>query len=145
MVISFGKRVENLDVAIQKGTIGSDLSTFRDYIASDSILFLHCKGSILATAHVSGPYQFSKSEIWTNKTYPHRFPVRISRFLSSPVQLCDGVLNVELKKRFGTGWAYKFLFSPKPVPADIGRKLLAVIERIPSTTAEQFHQVLTKL
>ena len=123
-IITFGKKRENLEAAIERKIIGSYLGTFSEYLAKGSIIFLHCESKIWAIAKVSSDYFFNSEPIWQDKTYPHRFHISDVEILNEPVELTNGVYNVELRKRFGTGWAYKFLFSPKPLPTDIAETLL---------------------
>ena len=112
-------------VAVDKLIIGSFLSTFKDYMSKGSTIFLHCESKIWATAQISSDYFFSESEIWTDKKYPHRFRIDGLRVLTQPIELTNGHYNVELRKRYGTGWAYSFLFSPKPIPNDIALELVS--------------------
>jgi hypothetical protein len=144
-IVTFGKRIENLEIAIREGKIGSDLSTISEHISRNSILFLHCRGAIVAIAQPSGPYEFSQSRIWDNKVYPHRFPIKVTRYMAKPMPLCDDRINVELRERFGAGWAYKFLFAPKPLPDDIGRAILAGVEKVGTTAPDTFCRIFDML
>jgi hypothetical protein len=42
--------------------------------------------------------------------------------------------NEELRKRFGAGWAYKFIFSPKPIPLDIAEEISLKLKKQPRTS-----------
>lgn len=126
-IITFGKNKENFELAIRACTIGSFLGTFKDHLRKGSNVFLHCDGQILAVAKVSSDYFFSNQKIWEDKVYPHRFRISDIVMLKTPIKLVNGIYNVELRKRYGTGWAYKFLFSPKPLPEDISNQILSEI------------------
>ena len=126
-IISFGKRRENLERALESNTIGSALSTFRESVKPGATVFLHCNGLIWGSAKVSSDYFSSSAPLWDDKLYPHRFRISDVKLASEPVELCDGVINVQLRKQYGTGWAYKFIFSPKPLPNDIAD---LIIERL---------------
>lgn len=118
-IISFGKRQANLYLALEHLTIGSSLSTFKESIVRNSTIFLHCNSMIWGTATVSSDYFYSEEKIWDDKIYPHRFNISKPQLLKDPVPLSDGVINKAFREQFGSGWAYRFIFSPKPIPANI--------------------------
>lgn len=122
-IITFGKKRKNLKKAIEYQTIGSFLTTVQDYLYKDSTIFLHCESKIWGTAKVNSNYFCDKTIIWDDKVYPHRFLISEIKLTDDPISLTNGIYNVELRSSFGVGWAYKFLFSPKPLPADIGEKI----------------------
>lgn len=128
-IISFGKRKENLVRSLETMTIGSNLSTFRESVKQGATVFLHCEAKIWGIAKVTGPYFFSEAPIWSDKTYPHRFKIELLKLLSDPVELSDGVINTEFRKSFGSGWAYRFIFSPKPVPNEIAKLILNKVNK----------------
>lgn len=127
-IVSFGKKVENLKIALNHRLIGSNYSTIQKYLNPGSTVFLHCIGQIWGTAKVTSPYRYSETEIWKDRVYPHRFSFEVDLLAAEPIELCDGIINVEFRKRFGTGWAYKFIFSPKPIPADLAQMILAQLK-----------------
>jgi hypothetical protein len=128
-IISFGRRKENFLIALSQGVIGSSLSTFKESVKPGATIFLHCDAKIWATARVEGDYFYSENRIWPDKVYPHRFKIAILKFAKQPVALSDGVINTKFRERFGAGWAYRFIFSPKPIPADIAQLILKRIEQ----------------
>lgn len=137
-IISFGKRKENLIRSLETMTIGSNLSTFKDSVKHGATVFLHCEARIWGIANVTGPYFFSEIPIWSDKTYPHRFKIELLKVLSDPIELSDGIINAEFRKSFGSGWAYRFIFSPKPIPDGIAKLILEKISKersIPSAQA----------
>lgn len=124
-IVSFGKKIENLRKSLEHSTIGSTLSTFKENLSNNPKIFLHCNAMIWGTATVESNYFYSEAKIWDDKTYPHRFKISNVRMLKEPIPLSDGKINKAFRDQFGSGWAYKFIFSPKPVPADIARLILA--------------------
>lgn len=136
-IISFGKRKENLVKSLETMTIGSNLSTFRDSVTQGATIFLHCDARIWGIAKVTGPYFFSETPIWSDKTYPHRYKIELLKLLSDPVELSDGVINAEFRKSFGSGWAYRFIFSPKPVPDGIAKLILEKVANGRSIPSKQ--------
>lgn len=122
-IVTFGKKRENLNLAIKNATIGSFLSTFPDYILKGATIFLHCESQIWGSAKIHSEYFRNDSKIWEDKVYPHRFLISEIKLTDDPVRLTNGIYNTELRSAYGTGWAYKFLFSPKPLPIEIGKKI----------------------
>lgn len=140
-IVSFGKRKENFLIALKHGVIGSTLSTFKESIQPGATIFLHCDAKIWAVAKVEGDYFFSESRIWPDKTYPHRFKISLLKFAKRPILLSDGVINIKFRERYGAGWAYRFIFSPKPVPEDIAQIIATRIDSSESAS-EDFERVL---
>ncbi|MCC6278727.1 MAG: hypothetical protein IT289_12495 [Oligoflexia bacterium] len=132
-IVSFGKRKENLLLAVQTKTIGSTLTTFKNLIKPGSVVFLHCVGMIWATAKVESEYFYSEEEIWSDKKYPHRFKITITKFVKAPVLLSDGNINTKIREQYGRGWAYRFIFSPKPLPLDIAQLITTKLDGAVST------------
>ncbi len=131
-IVSFGKRRENLLKTVEVGLIGSKLNTFQSSIAENSVIFFHCDSLIWGTGRVTGAFRIGSDEIWPNSLYPFRYPIQIDHLTDNPVHLSNGVYNSNLRKLYGVGWAYKFIFSPKPLPIEIGKTLLAdVLSRRP--------------
>lgn len=124
-IVCFGKKRDNFRKAIVHGTIGSFLSTFPEHIKKGSTIFLYCESQILGQAKVSSDYFHDQTPIWEDKVYPHRFRIEQIQIFERPVSLVNGVYNQELRKRYGTGWAYKFIFSPKPLPEDVAKQISA--------------------
>lgn len=141
-IISFGKKRENLVLAIEHQIIGSTMGTFKENVHDGSTIFLHCASKIWATAEISGDYFVSDSLIWADKTYPHRFKFKNCNLLSSPVELSDGVINSEFRKSYGTAWAYRFLFTPKPIPQNIAALIQNRIRKIKITDLKNFKLAL---
>lgn len=141
-IVSFGKRKENLIQSLETMTIGSNLSTFKDSIKQGSTIFLHCEGMIWGTAKVVGPYFYSEIQIWFDKIYPSRFKIELQKILADPFELSDGIINAEFRKSFGSGWAYRFIFSPKPIPVDIAKLIL---EKVTKAKASPSSQSVAKL
>lgn len=127
-IISFGKRKRNLLKAIETTTIGSSLTTFKDSIQPGATIFLHCGGLLWGTGEVQGSYFFSDDIIWSDKLYPHRYKFVLTKFLKEPVPLNDGIINTRLRRDFGAGWAYKFLFTPRPIPSDVAKMIVQRID-----------------
>jgi hypothetical protein len=133
-IITFGKRFENLKRAIEHSTIGSYQTTFSTYLKNGSIIFLHCRSLVWGTAKVTSDYFYSDKVIWEDKVYPHRFLISNIRLVAQPLDLSNGYYNLELRKQFGTAWAYKFIFSPKPLPSNLGLEILSDLELRPEQT-----------
>jgi predicted RNA-binding protein len=141
-IISFGKKRENLVLAIEHQTLGSTLSTLSENIHNGSTIFLHCKSRIWATAEVTSDYFYSEEPIWKDKFYPHRFKFHNCKLLSVPVELSDGGINTAFRKTYGSAWAYRFLFSPKAIPQNIAKLIEAKIKDVELTDFETFKQNL---
>ena len=122
-IVSFGSKPENLIRAIEQKTIGSTFSTFKSHLRKGATIFLHCKSVLWGIGMVDSDYFYEEEEIWRDKTYPHRFSIKLCHLAKEPVTMCDGWYNVRLRESFGTGWAYKFIFAPKPLPGDIAADL----------------------
>lgn len=136
-IISFGKRFENLAISVKSGIIGSNVKTFHEHVTKGSIVFFHCKGEIWGSGIVIGNGEKSREHLWPNDSYPYRNKIRIEHLTLDPVALSNGVYNSALRTEFGVGWAYKFLFSPRPLPEKIGREMHLELRR--SKAAEQEH------
>ena len=122
-IITFGKRKENLIISIEKKIIGSSHTTVQKYIKSGSAIFLHYNSYLWARAKVSSNYFISKKKIWLDNLYPNRFQIDEITLTNDPVCLTNGIYNRRLREQFGAGWAYKFLFTPKPLPQEVGLKI----------------------
>lgn len=122
-IVTFGKKPENLKAAIESKTIGSFMSTFERHISKGAQVFLHCNGKIWGKAKVCSEYFFDQTDIWQDKVYPHRYKITDIKLTSDPIELVNGYYNTSLRADYGTGWAYKFLFSPKPLPDQIGSEI----------------------
>ena len=139
-IITFGKKKENLKLAIENSIIGSYQSTFKEYMKSDSKIFLHCNSQIWGEARVSSDYFYDEAWLWEDKQYPHRFRIDDIRLVSKPVVLTNGVYNTEFRENFGTSWAYKFIFSPKPLPETIAKKIETELSNQHMVTKDSFIQ-----
>lgn len=128
-IISFGKKEENLKSSLALGVIGSSLSTFKSNVAFNANIFLHCNAMIWGIAKISSSYFYSEEKIWEDKIYPHRFKISNIELFSQPIPLSDGIINKAFREQFGTGWAYKFIFTPKPVPSDIAALILDAVKK----------------
>jgi len=122
-IITFGKKPENLLKTLESKTIGSFLRTFESHVKKGSIAFLHCKSLIWGAAVISSDYFYDESPLWSDKMYPHRFKINQIYLVDEPIVLNNGHYNVALKELAGTGWAYSFIFSPKPLPAETGMQI----------------------
>jgi predicted RNA-binding protein len=127
-IVSFGKKTENLEKAIEHKTIGSKLNTFGENISDGSVLFLHCEGKIWGTAQAVGNCYNSEQVLWEDKIYPKRFKIQNIKLAKAPISIKDGVINLKFRQSFGTAWAYKFIFSPKPIPTEIANLILNKLE-----------------
>lgn len=123
-IISFGKRIKNLETAIAQETIGSALSTFKENVSENSLIFLHCNAMVWGTARTVGSYFYSEENLWEDKVYPHRFKISNIQLLKNPIPLSDGIINKAFRESFGSGWAYRFIFTPKPLPAEIAQLIM---------------------
>jgi len=136
-IITFGKRFENLARAIELDLIGSNLKTFKDNVSENSSIFLHCNGQIWGRAKPIGDYFSDNSIVWDNSIYPHRYKIKISFLTKDPLQMAEANINSEFRSRFGVGWAYKFIFSPKPIPEDIAATVeQCLLKRVPCSKSE---------
>jgi hypothetical protein len=137
-IISFGKRFENLAISVKSQIIGSKLSTFEANVKSGSKIFLHCGSQIWGLATVIGNYQYNQSKVWSNDLYPHRYNIKVDLLTLQPLHLSNGIYNVQLREQFGSGWAYKFIFSPRPLPGDVGEKIEKDLRTAPTCDLETF-------
>jgi hypothetical protein len=138
-IISFGKKENNLRTSVAYGVIGSALTTFKNNVVKDAQIFLHCKAMIWGCAKVSSDYFYSETELWEDKTYPHRFKISDIKLLDNPIPLSDGTINKAFKEQYGTGWAYKFIFTPKPVPKEIASLILGAVKKIETQINQVSH------
>lgn len=134
-IISFGKMYENLSISVSTGIIGSKLKTFGENVTKGSIVFLHCNGKIWGSGIVLGNAEESRERLWSNDIYPFRNRIRLEHLTLDPVVLSNGVYNAALRADYGVAWAYKFLFSPRPLPEKIGREIYDDLLR-----SERVHQ-----
>lgn len=123
-IVTFGKKKENLDIAVSNQLIGSYQNTFKNYITKGSVVFLHCNTLVWGSAKVASEYFYDESRLWRDKIYPHRFRLEEIRLLNDPFPISDGTINTELKKIAGSAWAFSYIFSPKPLPKSVGESLL---------------------
>ena len=137
-ILSFGRKPQNLMRAIQTETIGSSLGSFESYITEGSTIFLHCNSLLWGIGKIRGSYFNSEERIWSDKIYPHRFHFSIQHLVNQPLILSDGNYNARLRQEFGIGWAYKFIFVPKPLPSQIGRDLSTDLSGRPGISAKKF-------
>lgn len=122
-IITFGKKKKNLIISIEKKIIGSSHTTVQKYIKSGSVIFLHYNSYLWAKTKVSSDYFISKQTVWLDNLYPNRFQIDEIILTDDPVCLTNGIYNRRLREQFGVGWAYKFLFTPKPLPQEVALKI----------------------
>ena len=66
-IISFGRKPENLLLAIEKGTLGSASANISKYLKPNSLIFFHCCSSLVGIGVVKSEYFFSEEKVWKNK------------------------------------------------------------------------------
>lgn len=113
-----------MELAIETTTIGSSAATFHNYIEKGSIVFFHCSGQVWGKAKVVSEAITNHEPIWGDKVYPYRFRIDQVSMLESPYGLSGSKEASILREEFGSGWAYKFIFVPKPLPVEVGQLLL---------------------
>ena len=118
-IITFGKRVDNLLISLENNVIGTFLRTAPEYIFNGATIFLHCRSLIWGKATISSDYYYDEVEIWSDKIYPHRFKIKDIRLTTEPLSLVGSGYNDKFRENHGAGWAYKFIFAPKPLPNEI--------------------------
>lgn len=144
-IITFGKKSDNFLISVEQGVIGTFLNTAPLYLQKDSIVFLHCRGLIWGTAKISSDYIRDENVIWRDKIYPHRFHIEILKMTANPLSLVQEHYNDRFRELFGAGWAFKFIFAPKPLPEDIGRDIYADLNKREDATPEEVFLKLEKL
>lgn len=122
-IITFGKKTDNLLLSIERNVIGTFLRTAPDYITREATIFLHCRSLIWGKATVSSDYYFDEEKIWSDKVYPHRFKIKEIKLTSNPLSLIESGYNNKLRKVYGSGWAFSFIFAPKPLPIEVGEEI----------------------
>lgn len=143
-IVTFGKRPENLVKSLETGLIGSSSSSFEASISKNSLIFLHCQSRIWGTAKPFGNYFFDKTPVWSNGIYPHRFKINDVSITIDPLDMLGTSINSEFRKRFGIGWAYKFIFSPRPIPDDIGRQIQEELNEKSSASLAELRNTFLK-
>ena len=123
-IVTFGKKKENLDIAVSNLLIASYQNTFKNYIQKGSVVFLHCNSLVWGSATVASDYFYDETRLWRDKVYPHRFRIEQIQLLEEPFPISDGNINIQLKKIAGSAWAFSYIFSPKPLPKSVGESLL---------------------
>lgn len=88
------------------------------------ILFLYVNSGIVAVATVESDGFESHENLWPDKTYPYRFRIMISEKISSPQNFLISPARKLLYEAFGSGWGYKFMYSPRPIPGEIADQIL---------------------
>ena len=117
--ITFGKRLDNLNLALEKLTIGSNRPSIAKYLEPGAHIFLHCQSQLWAICEIVGEYHYSDTVIWENQIYPHRFSFKPIVIPKEPIPLLDGSINKLLQVASGKGWQYKHLFTPMALPKDV--------------------------
>ncbi len=145
-IISFGKKPRNLILSLEHNIIGSFLRTASEHINRGSTVLFHCNALIWGSAKIDSEYFFDDQLfIWRDKIYPHRFKIKDVRLTSMPISLIQEGYNNIFRSDHGPGWAFKFIFTPKPIPDNISNKLLDELARRPSSTFEELRLSLDKI
>lgn len=118
-IICFGKKEDNLNVSIRTGLIGSKKSYFLGYFKPEDRVLLYANGQIFARAAIDGSGFADSSPVWSDYEYPYRFKIKNIVELKTPFSFLGSEAHAEIKRTFGNGWGYKFLFSPKELPLDV--------------------------
>lgn len=115
-IVTFGKKDLNLQTAIINKTIGSPHASFEAHIKKDNTILLHSNGQFKAAAKVSSQYFLNNEKLWSDKLYPHRFKIDEIIIFEKPIDLLEIGFNDEMREISGKGWAFTYIFAPKPLP-----------------------------
>ena len=113
-IVSFGKKKENLLIALKNNVIGSKHATFEKHIQNGQIIFFHCNGSIWGSGVVVSNYYYDCTPIWDDNLYPHRFNIRAGLFHQDGILTSQSSFSEKMKGRFGSGWGFSYIFAPQP-------------------------------
>jgi hypothetical protein len=144
-IITFGKKADNFLISAQEGVIGTFLTTTPQYLQKGSIVFLHCRSLIWGIAKINSDYIYDEKIIWKDKVYPHRFRIEVLKMTTNPLSLVQEHYNDRFRESFGTGWAFKFIFAPKPLPASIGKDIYEDLSNREDASLEAVFSMLDKL
>lgn len=117
--VCFGKKIENLEIAIRALTVGAKKPHFLKQLKHNDEILLYCDGKIYATALIVGEGFVSKAQIWNDYEYEYRFNMTGVKILKSPYLLKGSPLHSEFSRTFGRGWAFKVLFTPQALSHEI--------------------------
>lgn len=126
-IISFGKKIENLRLAIRNQKLGSDQSTFGERIKASDIVLLMCHSKVFGTAIVKSSVYQEDKRIWRDKIYPHRADLEQIKIFKDAFSFEDLDLNSLLREKLGKGWAFKVIFTPGDLPIDVENIILKEI------------------
>lgn len=144
-IITFGKKADNLLLAIERNVIGTFLRTAPEYIFRDATIYLHCRSLIWGKATIASEYFYDEQIIWNDKVYPHRFKIKDIRLTTEPISLVGSGYNNKLRKDYGSGWQYKFIFAPKMLPIEIGEEIERELTPKLNANFSEFSESIKKL
>lgn len=127
--LSYGKKLENLYISIEKTIIGSEFSTFGEKIKSGQDVALICGSLIWGTATISSDVAYSKEIIWKDKLYPYRAALSEIRVFRSPISFTECKVDEIFRSQLGKQWAFKILFTPGEVPKEAVEVLKQVFNK----------------
>lgn len=144
-IVTFGKKSDNFIISIERGIVGTFLNTVPQYLHKGSVVFLHCHSLIWGIARISSEYIHDEKIIWKDKVYPHRFYMEVLHLTNNPLSLVKEHYNDRLREEFGNGWAFKFIFAPKPLPESIGSDIYNNLMKRESASWDVVYLMLEKM
>ena len=115
-LLSFGKKFENMFIAIDKCTLGSSFSTFAEKIENGEQIVFVCGSQMWGVAQVCSEVFYELKPIWKDKHYPYRAHIKSIQIFKDPISFVDSGLNKIFRDNLGKQWAYKLLFTPGELP-----------------------------
>lgn len=122
--VCFGKNIENLRVSLERGVVGFKSHSVLEQVSKGDVLFLYVNSAIVAVAKVESSGFESNETIWVDKVYPFRYQISVCEIIKSPQNFLTTPSRDLLYSSFGSGWGYKFMYSPRPIPGNIADQIL---------------------
>ena len=139
-LLSYGKKIENLYISINKGIIGSNFTTFETKIAEGDKVLLVSHSQVWGYATVSSKVYFDNSRLWSDKVYPYRARIQDISIFSKTFTFKEFEIDSIFRDKLGVGWAFKVLFTPNTIPSDAKLKLDEIIHERGLMNSSEFEK-----
>lgn len=116
--LSYGKKLENLFLSIDKKIVGSEFTTFSNKVHVGETVALVCSSKFWGTALISSEVKYSTEVLWKDKLYPYRAELCEVKVFKEPISFVDCNVNEIFRLKLGKQWAFKILFTPGDIPEE---------------------------
>lgn len=142
-LISFGRKIENLALAVEFAKIGSEFKTFSEKVlVGDEIVFV-CNSRMWGVATVSSQVISEPNQIWRDKRYPYRAGISSIKVFSNPISFVSCGIDQILRDSLGKHWAYKVIFTPGLLPFEVDKRLQSLVNSVDCLSPSEFQSFFT--